>query len=149
VYIYSNSGSVTEENRFFMANVIRVCDFTRHDLHLLFSVAQEMKIIVEKHISVDILKGKVMCTAFYEPSTRTCVSFEAAMNRLGGSVVSINQITSSIAKGESVADTGILVMYTDFFSTYIGQLCRCDCHATPGTRFCWTSRRCIIGMFLC
>jgi carbamoyl-phosphate synthase/aspartate carbamoyltransferase len=104
--LLKNRGSIAEENRFFMAKIISACDFNRQDLHVLFGVAQEMKIIVEKHLSVDILKGMVMCTAFYEPSTRTCVSFEAAMNRLGGSVVSINQITSSIAKGESIADTG-------------------------------------------
>ena len=63
--------------------------------------------MVERRGSTDLLKGRVLCTAFYEPSTRTSSSFEAAMVRLGGGVVSINQITSSIAKGESTADTGL------------------------------------------
>jgi carbamoyl-phosphate synthase/aspartate carbamoyltransferase len=68
-------------------------------------VAQELKVLVDRHGTVNLLNDKVICTAFYEPSTRTSASFEAAMLRLGGNVISINQITSSIAKGESISDT--------------------------------------------
>jgi carbamoyl-phosphate synthase/aspartate carbamoyltransferase len=93
---------------FYQKHVLSVKSFERKDLHILFGVAQEMRLMVEKHGQVNLLQGKVMMSAFWEPSTRTSCSFEAAMTRLGGGVVSINQITSSIAKGESLGDTGIL-----------------------------------------
>lgn len=84
-----------------------VSQYSRADLHILFGLAQEMKIAVEKQGGLNILSGRVLCTAFYEPSTRTSSSFEAAMVRLGGNTIAINPITSSIAKGESVVDTGM------------------------------------------
>lgn len=95
---------------FHKKHIISVKDFARSDLHLLFSVAQELRTLVERGTKIDYLSGKVMCSAFWEPSTRTSSSFESAMYRLGGSVVSINQITSSITKGESMADTGNLMI---------------------------------------
>jgi carbamoyl-phosphate synthase/aspartate carbamoyltransferase len=91
---------------FFKKNIVSVKNFSRPDLHLLFSVAQELRTLVERGTKIDYLEGKVMCSAFWEASTRTSCSFESAMYRLGGSVVSINEITSSITKGESMADTG-------------------------------------------
>ncbi|KAI8903733.1 hypothetical protein EDD86DRAFT_214113 [Gorgonomyces haynaldii] len=90
---------------FYNKHIISVQQFQRADLHVLFGLAQEMKAHVEKQGKLDLLNGKVLCCAFYEPSTRTSSSFETAMVRLGGQVVSINQITSSIAKGESLGDT--------------------------------------------
>ncbi|KAJ3312934.1 hypothetical protein HDV04_002591 [Boothiomyces sp. JEL0838] len=90
---------------FYRKHVVSVKPFDRKDLHILFGVAQEMKTLVERQGQVNLLNGKVMCSAFWEPSTRTSCSFEAAMTRLGGGVVSINQITSSIAKGETIGDT--------------------------------------------
>ncbi|KAH9472205.1 hypothetical protein Pst134EA_002828 [Puccinia striiformis f. sp. tritici] len=71
----------------------------------IFSIAQEMRTQVERNGVLDILKGKVICSMFYEPSIRTSASFEAAMCRLGGRVVSITADQSSTAKGESSADT--------------------------------------------
>jgi aspartate carbamoyltransferase len=54
----------------------------------------------------DLLKGKILANLFYEPSTRTSSSFTAAMERLGGSVIPINEVKySSVSKGESLADT--------------------------------------------
>ena len=54
----------------------------------------------------DLLKGKILANLFYEPSTRTSSSFTAAMERLGGSVIPINEVRySSVAKGESLPDT--------------------------------------------
>lgn len=91
---------------FYQKHVLAVNMFDRKDLHTLFGVAQEMRSLVEKQGQINLLQGKLMCSAFWEPSTRTSCSFEAAMTRLGGGVVSINQITSSIAKGESLGDTG-------------------------------------------
>jgi carbamoyl-phosphate synthase/aspartate carbamoyltransferase len=96
----------TQDAPFYKKNIVSVKDFDRKQLHFLFGVAQEMRSLVEKHGQINLLQGKVMCSAFWEPSTRTSCSFETAMTRLGGGVVSINQITSSIAKGESLGDTG-------------------------------------------
>lgn len=86
-------------------HVLSVRAFSRDDLHALFGVASELRMLVERNIPIDILRGRVLCTAFYEPSTRTSCSFEAAMCRLGGSVVSVVPESSSVTKGESLADT--------------------------------------------
>ncbi|KAJ5945906.1 Carbamoyl-phosphate synthase large subunit [Penicillium verhagenii] len=86
-------------------HVLSVNQFTRADLHLLFTVAQEMRLGVQRQGVLDVLKGRVLCTLFYEPSTRTSASFDAAMQRLGGRVVSIATEHSSTQKGESLQDT--------------------------------------------
>lgn len=74
-----------------------------------------MKLLVEKHGSLSLLKGRILCTAFFEPSTRTMCSFEAAMMRLGGNTIAISPSTSSIAKGESNEDTSILIRFITIF----------------------------------
>lgn len=86
-------------------NILSVNQFSRPDLHLLFTVASDMRIAVQRHGILDILKGRLLCTMFYEPSTRTSVSFDAAMQRLGGRTVAISTSHSSTVKGESLADT--------------------------------------------
>ena len=103
--------SSTSSASFYKKHITSVNNFSRPDLHLLFSVAQELRNLVERGKKINYLDGKVMCSAFWEPSTRTSSSFESAMYRMGGSVVSINQITSSVAKGESMADTGKSLEY--------------------------------------
>lgn len=86
-------------------DILSVQQFSRSDLHLLFTVAQEMRLGAQRHGCLDVLKGRVLCTMFFEPSTRTSGSFDAAMKRLGGEVVAINEVMSSNKKGESLADT--------------------------------------------
>ena len=86
-------------------HILSVKQFNREDLHGLFSLASEMRTQVERTGSVDTLRGRVLCTLFYEPSTRTSASFEAAMKRCGGEVVQVTASTSSVVKGESLADT--------------------------------------------
>lgn len=86
-------------------DVISVAEFDRDLLHTIFTVAQEMMALVRRVGTVDILKDCVMANVFYEPSTRTSMSFAAAMERLGGSVVYSNSETSSARKGESLGDT--------------------------------------------
>jgi aspartate carbamoyltransferase len=62
--------------------------------------------MVERVGTFDLLKGKILTNLFYEPSTRTSSSFTASMERLGGSVIPINEVKySSVAKGESLPDT--------------------------------------------
>jgi carbamoyl-phosphate synthase/aspartate carbamoyltransferase len=86
-------------------HVLSVNQFTRSDLHLLFTVAQEMRLGVQRHGVLDILKGRVLATLFYEPSTRTSASFDAAMQRLGGRTIPIATEHSSTQKGETLQDT--------------------------------------------
>ena len=62
-------------------NILSVSQFTRSDLHDLFTVAQEMKVGVQRDGVLDILKGKVLALLFFEPSTRTSCSFDAAAPR--------------------------------------------------------------------
>ncbi|KAF5378956.1 hypothetical protein D9757_008752 [Collybiopsis confluens] len=90
---------------FYRRHILSVKQFTHRDMHDLFSLAHEMRLQVERNGTLDILKGKVLCTAFYEPSTRTSSSFDAAMKRCGGEVVQITADSSSVAKGESLPDT--------------------------------------------
>lgn len=86
-------------------HVLSVNQFTRQDLHLLFTVAQEMRLHVQRKEALTILQGQVLCTMFYEPSTRTSGSFDSAMQLLGGRTVPIPNTHSSTQKGESLADT--------------------------------------------
>lgn len=86
-------------------HILSVRQYNRDDLHALFSVASEVRLMVERDGVLDVLKGRVLCTLFYEESTRTSASFEAAMLRCGGKVIPINTIRSSVQKGESLSDT--------------------------------------------
>jgi aspartate carbamoyltransferase len=87
-------------------DIISVKQFTRDDLEYIFGVAHEMRGMVERVGTFDLLKGKILANLFYEPSTRTSSSFTAAMERLGGSVIPINEVRySSVSKGESLPDT--------------------------------------------
>ncbi|KAI3320056.1 pyrABCN [Xylariaceae sp. AK1471] len=87
------------------AHVLSVKDYSRSDLHLLFTVAQEMRLGVDREGVLDTLRGRVLCTMFYEPSTRTSASFDAAMQRLGGKTIAISTSHSSVQKGETLQDT--------------------------------------------
>ncbi|MBT3190726.1 MAG: aspartate carbamoyltransferase [Anaerolineae bacterium] len=87
-------------------DMLSVKNLDRKDLEYIFGVAHEMHGMVDRVGSFDLLKGKILANLFYEPSTRTSSSFHAAMERLGGSVIPINNVKySSVSKGESLADT--------------------------------------------
>ena len=91
---------------FYGQDIISVRQFTRENLEYIFAVADEMRAVVKRLGSTDLLKGHVLACVFYEPSTRTSSSFIAAMSRLGGSVIPINEVRfSSVTKGESLPDT--------------------------------------------
>lgn len=91
---------------FYNRDIVSVRQFTDADLEYIFGVATEMKEMVARIGAFDLLKGKLLANLFYEPSTRTSSSFTAAMERLGGSVIPINEVTySSVSKGESLPDT--------------------------------------------
>ncbi|MFQ5617239.1 MAG: aspartate carbamoyltransferase [Anaerolineales bacterium] len=95
--------------------MLSVKQFSRADLNYIFEVAHEMHEMVARIGTFDLLKGKILANLFYEPSTRTSSSFTAAMERLGGSVIPINEVRySSVSKGESLPDTvRTLACYAD------------------------------------
>lgn len=87
-----------------MRHVISPLDFSTQELEDLLSLASNISRHKEKYMHV--CEGKKLATLFYEPSTRTRLSFEAAMLNLGGSVLGFSDAnSSSVSKGESVADT--------------------------------------------
>lgn len=93
-------------NGFYAQDILSVRQFDRAKLEYIFGVAHEMRIMVERFGSADLLQGKILANLFYEPSTRTSSSFMAAMLRLGGQVIPINNVQySSVTKGESLPDT--------------------------------------------
>jgi aspartate carbamoyltransferase catalytic subunit len=85
-------------------NIISMREFDRAEIDFILDTADDM-VKLEQEGS-DLLKGKVMAALFFEPSTRTRLSFESAMNRLGGDVIGFaTPAGSSVEKGESLMDT--------------------------------------------
>ncbi|MFW9601432.1 MAG: aspartate carbamoyltransferase [Prevotella sp.] len=87
-------------------NFVTIADLNKDEIMYLIQIAQEF----EKHPNRDLLKGKVVATLFYEPSTRTRLSFETAANRLGARVIGFSDAkASSVSKGETLKDTILMV----------------------------------------
>ena len=87
-----------------MMNLMNITDLTVEEIDELVKVAEDIIANPEKY--QDACRHKLMATLFFEPSTRTRLSFESAMHRLGGSVVGFSEAaSSSSAKGESLSDT--------------------------------------------
>ncbi|XP_008789690.2 aspartate carbamoyltransferase, chloroplastic-like [Phoenix dactylifera] len=99
--------SVSIGNKFPLDDVIESQQFDRDILNDIFEVALEMEKIEKNSSRRKILMGYLMATLFYEPSTRTRLSFESAMKRLGGEVLTTENARefSSAAKGETLEDT--------------------------------------------
>jgi len=90
---------------------------SRADIDLILKTASDMERVL-KNGGSDLLKGRILAALFYEPSTRTRLSFEAAMQRLGGEVISAEGVQfSSLYKGESIEDTIMMVSgYADIIA---------------------------------
>lgn len=87
-------------------NFVTIADLSREKILYMIELANEF----EKHPNREILKGKVVATLFYEPSTRTRLSFETAANRLGARVIGFSDAkASSVSKGETLKDTILMV----------------------------------------
>lgn len=85
---------------------VNIQGFSEDDLLYLIRMAREF----EKHPNRELLKGKIVATLFYEPSTRTRLSFETAANRLGAKVIGFTDAkVSSVSKGETLKDTILMV----------------------------------------
>lgn len=96
-----------------MRHLMNPLDFTVEELEKLFDLANDMEKNPDRY--ADVCHGKKLATCFYEPSTRTRLSFESAMLNLGGSVLGFSSAdSSSAAKGESVSDTiRVISCYAD------------------------------------
>ena len=95
-----------------MHDVISITDFDRDKIETVLRNAEIMETFAQ---GKDILQGKILVTLFFEPSTRTRLSFESAMKRLGGKVIGFSESGStSVAKGETLQDTvKIAEQYSD------------------------------------
>lgn len=96
-----------EGQKFQLDDVIEAQQFDTDTLNAIFKVARDMENIERNSPESQILEGYLMSTLFYEPSTRTRLSFESAMRRLGGEVLTTENARefSSAAKGETLEDT--------------------------------------------
>lgn len=99
-----------------MRSLIDIVDFSVAELDELIQVACDISVNPDKYS--DACKGKKLATLFFEPSTRTRLSFEAAMLELGGNVIGFSEASSSsAAKGESIADTAKMIScYADIMA---------------------------------
>jgi len=87
-------------------HILDVDDFSQEEIELVFHTTQAMKEILSRPIKrVPALRGKTLITLFYEPSTRTRLSFELAAKNLSADVANLSAQVSSVAKGESLVDT--------------------------------------------
>jgi aspartate carbamoyltransferase catalytic subunit len=87
-------------------HLLDVDDFTAEEIETVFSTTRAMKEVLSRPIKrVPTLRGKTMVNLFYEPSTRTRLSFELAAKYLSADVVNLSASSSSVAKGESLVDT--------------------------------------------
>ena len=91
---------------FKLKNIISIKDFEREDVDYILNEAEKLEDIAKSKEISEELKGKILGLMFFEPSTRTRMSFETAMKRLGGEGIGFeNSGSSSVSKGESIADT--------------------------------------------
>ncbi len=85
-------------------DIISIMDFSRKEIDYMLDIAAAMEPVAKSGSTM--LKGKILATLFYEPSTRTRLSFESAMHRLGGTAIGFAEAEiASVRKGENLADT--------------------------------------------
>ena len=91
-------------------DILSTENITFKDIETIITVAEEFLPIAQKKKVSNVLDGKILATLFYEPSTRTRLSFETAMQRLGGRVINVTGMeSSSLMKGETLHDTAKVV----------------------------------------
>jgi aspartate carbamoyltransferase catalytic subunit len=92
-------------------DIVTIADLTRDEIGALLDQARRFESAVTSGEQLRLLDGKILATLFYEPSTRTRLSFESAMLRLGGGVISVAEAktSSSAVKGETLFDTGKMI----------------------------------------
>ncbi len=88
-----------------MADLITMDDLTNEEILQVLDSARRLVPVAKGEVYLPLLQGKVLGNLFFENSTRTRMSFEAAMKRLGGEVLNLSSVGSSVAKGETLYDT--------------------------------------------
>ena len=110
---------------------VTIADLSKEKIMYLLEMAHEF----EKHPNRELLKGKVVATLFFEPSTRTRLSFETAANRLGARVIGFSDAkASSVSKGETLKDTVLMVAnYADVIVMrhYVEGAAQCASEVAP------------------
>ena len=101
-----------------MSGLITMDDLTNEEILKILDDAERLLPVAKGEIYLPLLKGRILGNLFFEPSTRTRMSFETAMKRLGGDVVNLGDVkTSSVVKGETLYDTIQMVDgYTDIIA---------------------------------
>ncbi|MDP1552986.1 MAG: aspartate carbamoyltransferase [Methanobacteriaceae archaeon] len=95
---------------FSLKNVISIKDFSKEDINFILKQAQHMEPVARSQEMSQGMVGKILGMMFYEPSTRTRLSFETSMKRLGGGVIGFAETgASSVTKGENLADTARMI----------------------------------------
>tara|TARA_Y100001936_G_scaffold89219_1_gene87740 strand:- start:809 stop:1822 length:1014 start_codon:yes stop_codon:yes gene_type:complete len=97
------------------SHILSIDQFNRSDINTLFSAAEVLEPYATRKELTRVLEGAILSNMFFEPSTRTRISFGSAFNRLGGAVRETTEMSSSsLTKGESLADTAqVLSGYSD------------------------------------
>ena len=88
-----------------MSDVVTMDDLTNKEIMSILDDAERLVPVAEGEIHLPLLEGKVLANMFFENSTRTRMSFESAMKRLGGSVLNFTSVGTSVAKCETLFDT--------------------------------------------
>ena len=88
-----------------MGDLVTMDDLTNEEIDSVLVVAQRLVPVARGDVHLPLLEGKVLANMFFENSTRTRMSFETAMKRLGGSVMNFSSIGTSVSKGETLFDT--------------------------------------------
>jgi|TARA_B100000287_G_scaffold244257_1_gene229689 aspartate carbamoyltransferase catalytic subunit len=88
-----------------MGNLVTMDDLTNEEIVTVLDDAERLLPVARGDLHLPLLQGKVLANMFFENSTRTRMSFETAMKRLGGSVLNFSSIGTSVAKGETLYDT--------------------------------------------
>jgi len=88
-----------------MGNLVTMDDLTNEDIVAVLDDAEKLVPVAKGDILLPLLQGKVLANMFFENSTRTRMSFETAMKRLGGSVLNFSSVGTSVSKGETLYDT--------------------------------------------
>jgi aspartate carbamoyltransferase catalytic subunit len=98
---------MTKNSAWTKKDLLGLKELTREELELLLNTAESFKEVISREVKkVPTLRGKTVVNLFYEPSTRTRVSFEIAAKRLSADVINIATESSSVRKGETLIDTG-------------------------------------------
>lgn len=93
-----------------LQDILSTKDLDRNEIEKIMGLAQSYLPVVKEKRMLDVLKGKILAALFYEPSTRTRLSFETAMHRLGGEVLTVAGMEgSSLTKGETLHDTAKVI----------------------------------------